>query len=100
MGTQCCKPTEEHDLLPKKKGMDGPYLLDLLKRQYKPDQLTRGLSKNIVLDDIKVLCVLGEGAFAKVYLVKRIAGTTTQSTIGDLPMREEDKFFAMKVIKK
>jgi hypothetical protein len=53
-----------------------------------------------VLDDIKVLCVLGEGAFAKVYLVKRVAGATSQSIIGDLPMREEDKFFAMKVIKK
>ena len=56
--------------------MEGPMLMEVLKSQYKPKDLKKGLSKNIVLDDIKVLCLLGEGAFAKVYLVKRVAGTT------------------------
>jgi hypothetical protein len=48
----------------------------VLKSQYKANELKKGLSKNIVLDDIKVLCLLGEGAFAKVYLVKRVAGVS------------------------
>ena len=49
------------------------------------------------------MCLLGEGAFAKVYLVKKNSGTEISRATGIVVkegVKEDDRFYAMKVVSK
>ena len=54
-----------------KKNPEGYNLMESIKALHSQDDLDKFLSKGIRLQDINIICLLGAGAFAKVFLVSK-----------------------------